>query len=238
MSSRYCEVCDRWFPHARALSQHTRDSAVYHPTCEACDSYFGSFTALQQHFSECHYYCRDCNRFFQSAANLNAHRGSSLDNPRSFKCPGRSCNRAFVSMSALILHAESGTCPSGVTRKIINDHMARIDTQNAITNPARMITGASEPEYWATERSWNGYGYACCLCNAEFQTLSSLNQHLKSPRHLQPFYHCPKRTCNLQFTVLSALCQHVERGSCGARETRLVQDAVEHLRRGMRTLTS
>jgi hypothetical protein len=35
--------------------------------------------------------------------------------------------------------------------------------------------------YFATKRSWNGYGYECYLCHREFSRLSGLNQHLSSP---------------------------------------------------------
>jgi hypothetical protein len=35
--------------------------------------------------------------------------------------------------------------------------------------------------YFATKRSWNGYGYECYFCHREFGRLHGLNQHLSSP---------------------------------------------------------
>ncbi|KAI5115122.1 hypothetical protein M0805_006739 [Coniferiporia weirii] len=268
----YCTRCNRTFPHSKALEQHRQASRNhddeydyfceicstllddedeflehgedYHYVCRPCIVIFASREALVNHDIHSHYYCSECDRFFQSAKALANHNASPIHQQRNIKCPGRKCGSAFASISALIMHAESNTCVSGITRKAVNTFVAHLDRQNIITNPARMITGPggypfppAEPMYWATELSWNGRAYECFLCNGTFRTLQGLDSHLKSPRHLERIYHCPNSRCNKEYRALSALSQHVERGSCGARRISQIRDVMDTLNSRIRTIT-
>jgi Zinc-finger double-stranded RNA-binding/Zinc-finger of C2H2 type len=205
---------------------------------------FDTYAELQEHDRDSHNYCTDCQRSFQSESNLRHHLNSRVHRPANVRCPGRDCNRTFVSYAALVLHFESGTCPSRMTREQLNRFVVRVDTNNYITNPARLLTGPlgrSEPPAstvtWATGRSWNGYAYQCFLCNRTFDTLPRLNQHLQSPVHQDKIYRCPKSDCRIEFVALSGLCQHVEGGSCGVRMFRQVRDVMDSLTMGFNTLT-
>ena len=205
---------------------------------------FDTYAELQEHDRDVHTYCTDCMQLFQSQSNLLQHLNSKLHRPANIRCPGRGCDRAFVLHAALALHFESGTCPSGMTRAQLNQLVVRADANNYITNSSRLLTGPlgrSEPPAttvtWATERSWNGFAYQCFLCNRTFDNLAWLNQHLQSPVHQDKIYRCPKSDCDADFVALSGLCQHVEGGSCGVRMFRQVQDVMDGLTRGFRTLT-
>jgi len=205
---------------------------------------FETYAELQEHDRDVHLWCTDCSRSFQNESNLRHHLNSRLHRPADVRCPGRGCNKAFVSHAALVLHFESGTCPSRMTREQLNRLVVRADTNNYITNPNRLLTGPMgryEPPApttkWATDRSWNGYAYECFLCNRTFDTLVRLNQHLKSPFHEDRIYRCPKSDCRIEFVTLSGLCQHVEGGSCGVRMFRQVRDVMDSLTRGFNTLT-
>ena len=146
----------------------------------------------------------------------------------------------FITEAHLILHCESGTCPSGVTRQAVDRVVARIDRGGIITNPARMIENTVVTQTWATERSWNGYAYECFLCHKDFRTLNALNQHLQSPAHQESKYRCPPAWdgCRAQFKTLSALMQHVESGTCGVeRFRRRFTNVINDVTQGMRTLT-
>ncbi|KAN0111910.1 hypothetical protein V8E52_008116 [Russula decolorans] len=242
----YCDRCAIWFPGNQSLEQHKRDSSV-HWLCYDCGRDFGSSYARQEHYrqSSNHHYCRDCDRHFQNENNLRQHLNSRIHQPANVRCPGRGCNRSFVSPAALTLHFESGTCPSGMTREQLNRLVVRADTNNYITNPSRLLTGplgSNEPPapstIWATERSWNGVAYECFLCNSTYRTLTHLNQHLKSPRHVVKIYRCPKSDCRVEFSTLSGLCQHVEAGSCGVRMFRQVRDTMDRFTSGFNLLTA
>ena len=122
--------------------------------------------------------------------------------------------------------------------------VVRMDRNNVLTNPARLISGpdgyepATVTKNWATERSWNGEAYECFLCHGTFRTLHALNAHLQSPRHQEKIYRCPNRTsCGLKFRVLSALTQHVESEKCGVHRFKEVKNALDSLTRGVRLLT-
>jgi len=205
---------------------------------------FDSHEELQAHDRDVHIYCTECKRSFQNESNIRHHLNSKLHQPTNVRCPGRGCERAFVSHAALVFHFESGTCSSRMTREKLNRLAVRADTTNYITNPARLLTGPQggfEPPVpaatWATEFSWNGVAYECFLCNSEFKTLPRLNQHLQSPRHDEKIYRCPKSDCHTEFVTLSGLCQHVEGGTCGVRTFKRVRDTMESLTRGFNSLT-
>jgi len=195
---------------------------------------FNNSTGLHEQNLRTQPYCVQCCRVFQSESNLNSHLNSSTQKPKNVHCPGANCGKAFVSMSALMLHFEAGTCPSGMTRSELNHIVVRSDRHNVITNPARLIGGPdgdappTVTETWATDLSWNGSAYECFLCHAMFRSLMSLNSHLQSPRHEDRIYRCPNRTtCGIEFSVLSALTQHVESGKCGANRFKEVQNALD-----------
>ena len=205
---------------------------------------FNSYSELEEHDHVVHDYCTKCERGFLNQHSLQQHLNSKLHQPSNIICPGRKCNRRFITPSALTLHFESGACRSGMTRQKLDRIVVRADQNNYITNPARLLGGPPgdyEPPMsataWATERSWNGVDYECFLCHSTFKALDRLNQHLQSPRHEQKIYKCPKPDCSVEFVALSALCQHVERGSCGVRMFKKVQDAMESLTRGFNAIS-
>jgi len=217
-----------------------------HWYCQVHDSVFQNEAGLHSHYQQSpyHEFCVACKRHFQSESNLRHHLSSKLHQPSTVRCPGRGCDKSFPSPAALTLHFESGTCPSRITRTELNRLVVRADTNNFITNPARLLTGPqgwNEPppvtSTWATDRSWNGRAYECFLCDAEFNTLARLNQHLQSPRHEDKIYRCPKPDCRVEFVTLSGLCQHVEGGSCGVRMFTQVRNAMDSFTRNPNTIT-
>jgi hypothetical protein len=240
----YCDRCQQHFSHDFALEQHENDSNA-HWLCDSCNRDFTSDYARQQHYinSSLHHYCGACDHHFQSESNLRHHINSRIHQPANVRCPGRGCNKSFVSPAALTQHFESNTCPSGMTRDELNRLVVRADTNNYITNPSRLLTGPlgwNEPPppvaMWATNLSWNGAGFECCLCHRTYGALEQLNQHLQSAFHLQNIYRCPKLDCGVEFSTLSGLCQHVEGGSCGVARFRQVRDTMEGFTRGFNLL--
>jgi len=230
----YCQDCDEHYEDQYDLNEHLEDE---HYFCSDCSRVFKNETGLHQHNSQKHYYCVSCRRVFRSQSNLDSHLNSSTHKPKNVICPGKDCGKGFVSMSALFLHFESGSCPSGMTRADLNRNVARMDRNNYFTKPTKLITGPEDVQMWATERSWNGYAYECFLCNRTFGELRSLNAHLQSPRHQAKIYRCPNgEACGVEYSVLSALTQHVESGKCGVNRFREVQNAMDALVSGVRRL--
>lgn len=136
----------------------------------------------------------------------------------------------------MILHLESGSCRSGVNRRVVDTFVREYDRNNVITNPARLLTGGdsnSDITYIATEASWNGSSYECYFCHSSFRSLTSLNQHLASPRHQTRNYYCHFASCRQQFTTLSGLCQHVESERCGVAKFSQVRRAIDRVLEGV-----
>ncbi|EIN10396.1 hypothetical protein PUNSTDRAFT_142427 [Punctularia strigosozonata HHB-11173 SS5] len=192
-------------------------------------------------------YCEECDRWFQNVNNLRQHLNSARHKPKTVQCYmySRGCNQMFVSWSAMVLHLEEGGCRSGITRAEINRFVVERDRQNIITNPNRMITGPSGSSFYepppptiATEQAWNGGAYECYFCHSQFRALTSLNQHLASPRHSvadgSRLYRCPNtRDCGQQFFALSGLVQHIEWANCGVQrfeEVRRIPGLVSGIR--------
>ena len=135
----------------------------------------------------------------------------------------------------MILHLESGSCRSGVNRRVVDTFVREYDRNNVITNPARLLTGGdsnSDITYIATEASWNGSSYECYFCHSSFRSLISLNQHLASPYHQTKNYCCHFASCRQQFTTLSGLCQHVESERCGVAKFSQVRRAIDRVLEG------
>jgi len=234
-----CRICDRFFKTTQGLDSHAN---AKHPGsyCQSCGRSFSNEFALRQHYrdSPAHHYCYPCDKHFQSKSNLRTHLASSIHVEKSVKCRGRGCNLMFVSVSAMLLHLESGSCVSGATRPHINARVRELDTGNVITRPDRLITGPSpDIKYYATSKSWNGSAYECYLCHREFLTLQALNSHLASPRHEENMYICPWNTCRTTFSTLSGFCAHVESETCGVKRFKFVQNTMDSLLRGMGRLT-
>ncbi|KAF9225261.1 hypothetical protein BS17DRAFT_587858 [Gyrodon lividus] len=231
----YCQSCNNLFPSHQRLIAHYYDEHFY---CGTCNKVFKNEFGLHEHNRQSHYYCPQCKRLFQSESNLRSHMNSSLHRPKCVPCQFRGCGLSFVSKSALVLHLESGSCKSGVNRRMVEQYIRQIDRNNIVTDPSRLLTAGDDVhQYIATERSWNGRGYECVLCHSPFRTLTDLNRHLASPRHQDRIYRCPLTTCHMTFSTLSALCQHVESESCGVLRFRAVQDAMEGLLNRVGSLT-
>ncbi|KAI0758799.1 hypothetical protein C8Q74DRAFT_1388531, partial [Fomes fomentarius] len=133
----YCRWCDDHFEDFEDLDDHYEDAHWY---CDACDKCFRDDVGLHEHRRQTHAdrYCVPCKRIFQNANNLRQYEKSSIHQGRTVLGPMKNCERAFPSTSTLVLHLESGTCTSGMTRKMVDDIIRKIDRSNVITNPNRM----------------------------------------------------------------------------------------------------
>ncbi|KAF8971851.1 hypothetical protein BDZ97DRAFT_1693153 [Flammula alnicola] len=236
----YCQYCDAHFDDDKELEHHYQTS---HSFCSQCWKVFENEIGLQEHYrqSERHHYCPPCDKLFLSASNLNSHLNSAIHRPKDVRCPFR-CGGQFVSRSALVLHLENGACSSGVDRATVNKYVRQYDTNNVITDPARLLAGGSgsanqDIRYYATAASWNGSGYECCLCHLVYRSLPALNQHLGSPKHQDKIYLCRGPSCGLRFTTLSALVQHIESEKCGVAKFKAVQNAMNGMLGQMGRLT-
>ncbi|KAF7867169.1 hypothetical protein EAF04_005253 [Stromatinia cepivora] len=236
----FCSPCGRYFNNEHGYYQHVENSSAHGSSeysegrysssneepefeCEGCDTWFWSSKVREDHYisQHGHRYCRPCKLMFQNENNLMQHQHSKIHQGSAMKCPF--CPTHYPTASALIIHLESGSCPSGMNRQKINAEIRRLDSRHVITTPQIEYPSSSSTSI-ATQRSWNGYRYECALCSREFNTLQGLNGHLRSPVHEQKIYRCPGPRCAREFKLLSGLVQHVESETCGLMKFSNVQN--------------
>jgi len=130
----------------------------------------------------------------------------------------------FIKVSDLILHLESGSCPSGknladvdYAARQLSDHGMLIILSD-FTNNDIGVSYRADPAL-----AWNGYEYECGFCPALFHSINALNSHLASPKHRPYAYQCPGDRCNKKFKTLSAFFQHYETQTCSASENMRLQ---------------
>ncbi|KAI0033740.1 hypothetical protein K488DRAFT_77732 [Vararia minispora EC-137] len=232
----YCQYCQYHLDTVEDLAKHARNG---HAWCAAHRRVFVNDRELHEHYrrqhhfelvrhhSDDHYYCEDCDTFFQSQSNLKEHLNSSRHRVATIPCPSARCGRFFIKFSDLVQHVEAGTCPSGIEPETLDEEVIYRDKDHIITNPER----------WATERSWNGSAYECTLCTRDFRTLRSLNQHLQSSAHTDQIYRCWNRSCGSVYAALSSLVQHIESDRCGVRRFKKVKNALDEIKRAIQYLT-
>ncbi|KAJ3056719.1 hypothetical protein HK097_004872 [Rhizophlyctis rosea] len=213
-----CEYCDDEFSSQDDLDEHDND---YHSfTCERCDKVFPYEDRLSQHISAAHTTCKTCHRQFHLPKDLDNHLNSGIhDTTTQLSCPF--CDATFRKASALTQHLENNTCPNQrVTRsqvkRYVQSRERKFDMRGTLVVP-RIEGGpgargrAPTPPQYATEESWNGTGYECCMCSREFRSLGNLNAHLIT--HEPYDYKC--FVCDKRFNLLSAVIQHWELTGCG-----------------------
>lgn len=242
-----CSLCDRYLKSEGGLDAHRRTKhGIGDWQCLLCDRYCSTENGLEDHLQQKHgitnWYCAPCSRYFATENSLSDHERTH----KIRSCPGKKCTKKFTTYADLAQHLESGACRSGVDRAVINRTAVKMDRNNVITNPGRLLgwldSFVSAPtimQSYATELSYNGSAYECMLCRSEFKTLARLNQHLSSPVHDEEIYRCPKRFggCETEFKTLSALMQHAESGRCEIRKHQTtVNRALDDITAGIRRI--
>ncbi|KAI9163389.1 hypothetical protein HJFPF1_04999 [Paramyrothecium foliicola] len=192
-----------------------------------CDQTWATDDDRQRHEIEDHYYCLQCDVFFESRNSIKAHLNSELHRGLTLQCP--LCQNHFCTASAVTQHLESGNCSSPEGKKLdrigLYELVRSRDSRGVITK--NLLDWHERVEFQATDKSWNGFAFECYLCRRRFGHLSRLNCHLGSQAHRQALYHCPHSTCRMEFKSLGGLLMHLESETCGYTRFENVQTALE-----------
>ncbi|KAH0039566.1 hypothetical protein KCU78_g1296, partial [Aureobasidium melanogenum] len=220
-----CETCNAHFSTERSAEQHmeAKDHWSYPYDCETCNGSFRFEDDRDDHQEEeghyKHLHCSDCDRYFQSPNNLAQHMRSRVHQGTSIKCPF--CQASFVTASGVSHHLETSSCPKAknLSSSAIHRAIRQRDPKGVITE--RLLEwhdGNTINSTWNPSSAYNGSGYECYICHREFSTPRGLEQHIRSPVHQAPLYHCPNKTGKCggkRFPTLAALFNHFESESCG-----------------------
>ncbi|KAF3769355.1 hypothetical protein M406DRAFT_287495 [Cryphonectria parasitica EP155] len=227
-----CDTCFRVCASESARRQHMKDKNHFKWECDHCVETWPTEDALKSHEIDDHLYCADCDRHFNNDNNIRMHLRSRIHQGTDIVCPF--CKTRFTTATGLCHHLERGACPNApdLDRDTIYMTVRRLDPDGVISK--KLIGWHGSDKYEATGRAWNGYAWACYLCQRTFKTCDSLNQHLNSPVHQQALYHCPK--CRREYTTLAGIINHLESESCGFMRFETVQRNIDGLVRGNRLL--
>ncbi|CVK99463.1 uncharacterized protein FMAN_02303 [Fusarium mangiferae] len=178
--------------------QHCEATGHFPPCweCNGCGTCFGGRDELRLHEG---YSCS----YYHGSHYANYHQqfsGSHIPTQQSYPMRQRAqhyysvpgvacpfCSARYSSASGVVYHLEQGACPNVP----LNRGTQRQDPNGASYN--RLLVWRQIVYYQATAGVYNTYygHYECYFCGALFRQLSSLNQHLASPRHQQEFYYWP-----------------------------------------------
>jgi hypothetical protein len=128
----WCNRCKKAFANEEKRKTHVERS-IRHNVCEVCSEDYPRLADLEEHWDECHPECKKCGQWFRNKNNLRM-----VSPPIFLFCPAsmvqivderlvsqhmrshmaknvicRGCRRRFPTNSALLIHLESGNCPSG-----------------------------------------------------------------------------------------------------------------------------
>ncbi|KAF2223081.1 Alpha/Beta hydrolase protein [Elsinoe ampelina] len=214
-----CDTCSDRFFTERSAEQHmeAKDHYRYDYDCEHCNYAFRTREGRDGHEKEDHPYCEECDRYFDNAGNLRNHLNSKIHQGKKVRCPF--CKADFTAASGVTHHLETSSCPKApqLNRQVIHSELKQRDPRGVITGRYLEYNDSSLNPDWDPYTAWNGRYYECYVCHKGFDKAMSLRQHLDSPTHQSPLYHCPNKrgNCNKEFLTLGALLNHLESESCG-----------------------
>ncbi|KAH7144034.1 hypothetical protein EDB81DRAFT_843147 [Dactylonectria macrodidyma] len=159
-----CYSCP-WNPGFSTQEQLADHLEQGHNWCNECELQFIRPSDLTEHDVSQHNMCDQCSTYYDSPSNLRI-AGRSSDHimthaAKLVECPG--CPRNFISDSAMVLHLETGFCPSGTDLGHINDiAFQRFQSKHYVCD----VNSA--------------YDCSCPTCRDEFWHISGLLQHAES----------------------------------------------------------
>ncbi|MCJ1450217.1 hypothetical protein MMC28_000546 [Mycoblastus sanguinarius] len=146
--------------------------------------------------------------------------------------------KRFATVSAMLIHLESGTYPVGWTIQHINALAleASWSIEYIIRNRVPWMRAgapsqiARETDYRPRQSIWS---YS--ICRSGYLSRSDLTEHLQSCQSIKGFpdvLKCPE--CPDRFTTLSGMLQHIETPKCPAsKDTRSIAKLFKALMKGL-----
>eukprot|EP00457_Paulinella_chromatophora_P011191 gb/GEZN01011319.1/.p1 GENE.gb/GEZN01011319.1/~~gb/GEZN01011319.1/.p1 ORF type:complete len:343 (+),score=1.53 gb/GEZN01011319.1/:50-1078(+) len=208
-----CGVCDKSFGKEESLLQHK--ASVGHYWCHLCGKDFGTDRAVYQHLSSPAHalQCHICEKYFSSEMAAQQHMSSRAHDPVTNDLQCLKCQVSFKTPSGLTQHLETHFRGSELQQAVSRAQKATRCPRSARFTLSDSVADGDETIFYATNKSWNGTAYACCLCDKRYPSLRDLNNHLGSGVHNAKVYKCPQ--CNYEFHKLSGLVMHLETEKCG-----------------------
>ncbi|KAK3347534.1 hypothetical protein B0H65DRAFT_547357 [Neurospora tetraspora] len=232
-----CNICHLWWDDEDFCLEHMEEEDHFGFECRCCYHFSRSKDARIKHEVEKHFFCKECDRFFNNINSIKQHLNSRTHRGQEIKCPF--CPNSYTTATGMTHHLESGSCRNApsLNRDSIYKFVRSKDPSGLISKKLIGWEGTSQTTLTCTDRAWNGRQWECYLCHKGFGTSHGLNQHLNSPAHQQNLYHCPNRSnCRQDFRTLAAIINHLESEKCGAMRFEQVQRNIHGMVSGNRLI--
>ncbi|CAM1511829.1 Fc.00g093420.m01.CDS01 [Cosmosporella sp. VM-42] len=194
--------------------------------CGTCwRSFYAGWRARDQHcevvgHARPEFECDTCDEYFDDEHDRREH----MDDEAHWDQDAVEC------MYCDLMFLERGACPRApLDRDKLYRVIRQYDSNSTISK--NLLEWEGTRTYEATGRAWNAHceAYECYICHSLFLSLTSLNQHLASPKHQQALYHCPNPSCRKDFSTLGGAVNHWESESCGFMRFQAVQKNVQRI---------
>ena len=201
-----CDVCNKRFLQSGNLATHKRTHTGHKPyKCHVCKKRFSQLSTLGRHKSthtrDKPYKCDICNERFSESHKLTRHKISAHKRNPSFEC--NNCKKTFRKRQSLKRHWRSHlrdglllchTCGKeifqgqGHANEILRDDHFDCDKCNKQFPDIESLYQHKAKDYGMSyqcdvckeleAREATGIGYICCVCDAEFEIATELEDHM------------------------------------------------------------
>lgn len=185
-----CDVCGFDGEDWDALEDHYITVGCHPYCCHGCDTWFRAKATYDAHL-ELFVACRKCDKHCLNRNNLDQH--MITHKTAKLECWG--CYNTYIRMSHLMLHLESGGCPSGCGLRDINYRLlARCDNIHHFVAPKYIADFCHGVDIENVHGRM--FPFECMECGNRFRFLSGLCQHMESS------ISCDQRTSDVSFKAL------------------------------------
>ena len=201
-----CDVCNKRFLQSGNLATHKRTHTGHKPyKCHVCKKRFSQLSTLGRHKSthtrDKPHKCDICNERFSESHKLTRHKISAHKRNQSFEC--NNCKKTFRKRQSLKRHWRSHlrdglllchTCGKeiiqgqGHANEILRDDHFDCDKCNKQFPDIESLYQHKAKDYGMSyqcdvckeleAREATGIGYICCVCDAEFEIATELEDHM------------------------------------------------------------
>ena len=209
-----CDVCNKGFLKSSNLAVHKRTRTGDRPyECDVCKKRFSQSSTLARHKSmhtrDKPYKCDICNKRFSKSHKLTRHKISAHKGKQSFECD--ICKKTFTKRQGLKRHWRSHlrdalllchTCGKeiiqgqGHANAILSDDHFDCDKCNKQFPDVERLYQHKAKDHGTSyqcdvckeleARAATGIGYICCVCDAEFEIATELEDHMNTHDNVLP----------------------------------------------------
>lgn len=227
-SSYPCEICPRFFPNSKKLSEHCRQHRSNNDPplheCSSCKFRFYSTKSAQNHKCGLKNICYFCHDEFEGRKPLFRHMEEHHRESSSFVCLLSECQYKSSKVETMFYHLSSHFAPLEILCELCSmrfTNQEKYYRHRAMHNARKLFAcDICGVKIWMKQnlqrhmqRSHLNKRYFCDQCPSSFSDGSVLKQHKVRNHGLESQFYCD--LCDVKFVFLSQLTAHQKTHSNG-----------------------